>query len=233
MHTSTVLGAADFTYVDSTGDVVAFDAWCPYYQETDRIAFVGEPRRMIRHAGLLTLAIVTRFYDLQRAKGGEFFIYPQHFSVAGLESTVLAKLNVGDGDGQGGVCIRKRIDNACGNLDIWPESQWRYTTDDAGSMLAAALDCGVNRLIWPAGLSLASNDGELVAKLREQVRWVCLYDVEAPNFTIHVEPPVADMVAGSIRQFVDVPALSHSGEAEPQPVYCRCRVGGAELIIAG
>ena len=83
MHTSSILTASDFTYRSITREqteVCDFSAFCPAYNEQDRVGVVTlHPEDGIRHCGIALLAITTCFYDTLRSRYDEFFDYPQHF----------------------------------------------------------------------------------------------------------------------------------------------------------
>ena len=70
---------------------VGFSAFCAEYHEQDRVAVVS-PRLEdgILHTGYALLALTTAFFDAQRARGGDFFVYPQHFAIIGADRSGVA-----------------------------------------------------------------------------------------------------------------------------------------------
>jgi hypothetical protein len=123
MHTATELSSADFAFrVDGRPGSLA--EILPKFAETDRVgAVVRQPCGAVG-ASVLILAAVTAFYDAQRAKGGEFFIYPDYFL-----------FHVGARLGDHGM------------LDIWPAHKEVVVPDEPEELLRAINDRGVTRLL--------------------------------------------------------------------------------------
>jgi hypothetical protein len=123
MHTATELSSTDFAFrVDgrpgSLADIL------PKLAEPDRVgAVVRQPCGAVG-ASVLILAAVTAFYDAQRAKSGEFFIYPDYFL-----------FHVGARLGDHGM------------LDIWPAHKEVVVPDEPEELLRAINDRGITRLL--------------------------------------------------------------------------------------
>ena len=85
MHTSQALRSTHFEYQrPGPGGRVAFSAFCANYHDQDRVGVVSpQLEDGILHTAYALLALTTAFYDVQRASGGDFFIYPQHFAIIG------------------------------------------------------------------------------------------------------------------------------------------------------
>ncbi len=89
MHTSQQLRSSHFEYRRPGADGrVDFSAFCAQYHDQDRVCVVS-PRLEdgVLHTAYALLALTTAFYDVQRATGSDFFIYPQHFAIIGQDSS--------------------------------------------------------------------------------------------------------------------------------------------------
>ena len=87
MHTSSILKAEDFEfwgYSDEGPVQMECPRLCPGYAETDRVAIVSPWfEDGVVNVPLAILSMATAFYDVQRARGTEFFDYPRHFALVG------------------------------------------------------------------------------------------------------------------------------------------------------
>jgi hypothetical protein len=123
MHTAQELSSQAFA-IRVDGRTGTFDDVFPGFVEHDRVGVV------VRHpcgavgASTLILAAVTAFYDVQRAKGVEFFIYPDYFL-----------FHVGARLGDHGM------------LDIWPAHKEVVVPDVPDELLRAINDRGITRLL--------------------------------------------------------------------------------------
>jgi hypothetical protein len=96
----------------------------PDFVEHDRVgAVVRRPCGAIG-ASVLILAAVTAFYDVQRSKADEFFIYPDYFLFH-------SGARLGDH----------------GMLDIWPSHKEVVVADEPEALLRAINDRGITRLL--------------------------------------------------------------------------------------
>jgi hypothetical protein len=123
MHTATELSSTDFAVrVDGRSGSLA--DILPRFAEPDRVGVV------VRHpcgaigASVLILAAVTAFYDAQRSKSDEFFIYPDYFL-----------FHVGARLGDHGM------------LDIWPGHKEVVVPDVPEELLRTINDRGITRLL--------------------------------------------------------------------------------------
>ncbi|MGH2882146.1 MAG: hypothetical protein ACRDPA_05505, partial [Solirubrobacteraceae bacterium] len=123
MHTAEELSSPSFA-IQVDGRAATLDELFPGFVEHDRLGVV------VRHpcgavgASTLILAAVTAFYDAQRAKGEEFFIYPDYFL-----------FHVGARLGDHGM------------LDIWPAHKEVVVADEPEELLRAINDRGITRLV--------------------------------------------------------------------------------------
>jgi hypothetical protein len=127
MHSSTELNSRSFEV--RVGDAPAsIDDLLPGFDERDRLGVVVRQPLGAVGASTLLLAAVTAFYDIQRAKSKEFFIYPDNFT-----------FHVG----------RRHGDHSM--LEVWPGHKEVVVTDDAEELLRAINDRAVTRLLVPDG----------------------------------------------------------------------------------
>ena len=202
MHTSSIFASSDFQYwhLDGNGGTqVDFATFCPAYSEFDRVGVVcPHLEDGVLNTAYALLGITTSFYDIHRARGDEFFNYPQHFAF--IASTA-------DGvSTRGGPLPLER--NAMGapwsNLDVWPESQWIPASGTATGMLEKVFSFQINRLFWPEGFAPEADEIPLPTRVRRlllaRLKTVYYYNPTAPNVEIHVVQKVEDIVQGSIAQ---------------------------------
>ena len=200
MHTSTVLQSTDFEYsVSRSGQMVGatFEEFCPDYSELDRTAVIAP----VVEDGLLStatalLAQTTAFYDIQRSKSDDFFIYPQHFAI----------LNFGD-EGLGARSGRLDVDftNAeppWGNLDVWPSCKLIPVDDGVLPHLKAVFDHQMNRLYWPQAFFPRSAPANPLPEytrrmLASSLKSVYLYGSDTVNVEVRASDAGEEIVEGS------------------------------------
>ena len=125
MHSSTELRSSMFA-IELEGRKVSLDEVLPGFDERDRLGIVvREPFGAVGASALLTAA-VTAFYDAQRARADDFFIYPDYFL-----------FHVG----------RPLGDHSM--LDVWPSHKEVVVDDDPEAILEAINDRAVTRLLVP------------------------------------------------------------------------------------
>ncbi len=150
MHSSSELRSAAFD-IELDGASATLDDLFARFEARDRVgAVVRDPVGAVG-ASTLLLAAVTRFYDFQRAMGGEFFIYPDYFLFH----------------------VDRRLGDH-GMLDIWPSHKEVVVADDPEHLLEAINDRGITRLLVPDGRpadprlqrqTLASAEGRIASAL--------------------------------------------------------------------
>lgn len=152
MHTSRELSSAAFSVriggrPAKLGDV--FD----HFTEQDRLGVVVRRPCGAAGASTLILATVTAFYDLQRAKQDDFFIYPDYFVFH----------------------VRQRWGNH-GRLDIWPPHKEVVVQDNPDALLCAINDRAVTRLLVEEARRGEPELGrESVASARARIATVLAY----------------------------------------------------------
>jgi hypothetical protein len=113
------------------GRPASIEALFPGFGEHDRLGLVMRQPCGAVGASALIAATITAFYDIQRSRGGDFFIYPDYYL-----------FHVG----------RPLGDHA--RLDIWPRRKEVVVEDDSQRVLEAIDDRGITRLLvedGPAG----------------------------------------------------------------------------------
>lgn len=106
------------------GRRTGFESVFPSFSEDDRVGVVVRKPCGAVGASILILASITAFYDIQRSRSKDFFIYPDYFL-----------FHVGQRLGD-----HRR-------LDIWPSHKEVVVDDDPEALLRAINDRGVTRLL--------------------------------------------------------------------------------------
>lgn len=168
MHTSTRLSSTDFQFFrhSPTGaHPITFADFCPDYHELDRVGVVSPTLEAgVYHTSYALLALTTAFYDRLRARGGDFFDYPQHFAFVGAEGDSICT-------GNGPLPLTKpKLWDAWSWLDVWPANKWVPTPVTATGMVQRVFDYQINRLFWPRSLQPQGNEAELPAYVWKMLR---------------------------------------------------------------
>jgi hypothetical protein len=152
MHSSSELRSDSFA-ITLDGERASIEQVFPGFGERDRLGVV------VRHpcgavgASTLLLAAITAFYDLHRARGGEFFIYPDYFL-----------FHVGGPLGDHSM------------LDVWPSHKEVVVPDEAESLLEAINDRAITwLLVEDREPSLARLQRETLASARGRIRGAFAY----------------------------------------------------------
>jgi hypothetical protein len=127
MHSSRELRSSSFEITVGGREVRLVDLF-DGFGEYDRLGVViRRPCGGVGASALIT-ATITAFYDLQRARGPDFFVYPDYFL-----------FHVGGPLGDHG------------RLDIWPSRKEVVVPDDAEQVLEAINDRAITRLVVEDG----------------------------------------------------------------------------------
>ena len=140
MHSATELTRDSFTITIEGRQAELADVF-PGFQWSDRLGVVVRSPCSGDGASALILAAVTGFYEQQRARSDDFFIYPDYFV-----------FHVGTRHGDHGM------------LDVWPDHKEVTVPDDAEALLQAINDRGITRLVVENG---AARQPELSRHTRE------------------------------------------------------------------
>jgi hypothetical protein len=209
MHTSKVLRATDFKYWRlHEGDAVQTDLrnFSPGYHVQDRIAIVSPSLEDgVLNAGYAILALTTAFYGVMRARGEDFYDYPQHFALLGADeegiNTGAGRLPIDD----------ETIGAVWGGLDVWPDSNWIPARETVSGMLRKVFDLQINRLFWPENLATDEDQSTFPIYVRKllkaRLKTVYYYNTATPNVEIRVTQPAEDTVQKSIAR---LPAIEGS-----------------------
>lgn len=129
MHSASELTSDSFTITIDGRPAELADVF-PGFHGSDRLGVVvRSPCGGVGASGLI-LAAVTGFYDHQRARSDDFFIYPDYFV-----------FHVGRRHGDHGM------------LDVWPGHKEVTVPDDAEGLLQAINDRGITRLVVEDGVA--------------------------------------------------------------------------------
>ncbi len=218
MHTSRVLAARDFEYWKCGGNgltSVPFKEFCPDYVESDRTGIVSPCLEDgILHASYAILALTTAFYDAWRARGDDFFIYPQHFAILDVSEK-------GVNTGSGRLTLDKeRLGWPWGNLDVWPDSKWVPSDGSVSGALKKAFDLQINRLLWPESFVPGGRESRLpdyaFKMMRTYLKSVHYYRSAEPDVEIRARSNVNEVVQTSRYRLSQLEGLSagHSSAAD-------------------
>lgn len=223
MHTSTRLCADDFQVWrhSPTGLQPAdFTTFCPDYHELDRIGVVSPTLEAgVHHTSHALLALTTAFYDILRARGTDFFDYPQHFAFVGATDGHLCT-------GNGSLPLdTPNLWDAWSWLDVWPANKWVPTPLTATAMIQRVFDYQINRLFWPRSLQPGANEPALPPyvwqMLRTRLKAVYYYsavesnqsEVAVESIEVRAKPGVVTLVQES---FARLPEELRSGQIWPR-----------------
>tara|TARA_Y100000588_G_C14147646_1_gene879109 strand:- start:303 stop:1049 length:747 start_codon:yes stop_codon:yes gene_type:complete len=202
MHTSTVISSPDFQFwkIDSEdGSQVKFEAFCPNYHEQDRTAVVSPILEDgVLNTGYALLAMTAVFFDIQRSRSTDFFIYPQHFALLDMDDhgvvTHHGRLPL-DQETTGGPWA---------NLDVWPESKWYGAPGTASGMLQKVLDLQINRIFWPENLGPGEDENLLpdygFKMLRSVLKSVYYYNADSPDIEVRANQAAQDVFGESVKR---------------------------------
>jgi hypothetical protein len=160
----------------------------PSFSALDRAGFVVRRPCGLVGASALVMAAVTAFYDVQRASGADFFIYPDYFV-----------FHVG------------RKLGAHNRLDIWPSHKEVVVADEPEEVLRAINDRGVTRLVVEDG---APGEGafarETLASARARISTAVVYSPNGrardADVAIASNDVTETYVSAVLEQSRDVPA---------------------------
>lgn len=221
MHTSTELHADDFQYAllqAGAEAALTFDAMFPDYHRQDRVAVVGATMEgAVRAARGTLLALTTGFYDALRARGGEFFDYPQHFCIlAGDERGIRTEAGFKPMD-------LATIGKPWTMLDVWPDSKWHTALPSVTGLMRAVFAMQIDRLFWPESIrsSLPAGEGarlpEYIRKtLATHLKQVWYYDTSSPTHRVTYGDAAQAMIDQSegplLKLLNDSPPVQHRAE---------------------
>jgi hypothetical protein len=188
VHSSRELRSSAFAVSVDGGDTTLASVF-PDFVAADRLGIVVRRPCGVVGASALLMCAVTAFYDVQRARGEDFFIYPDYFVFhAGRK---LGRHN---------------------RFDIWPPHKEVVVAGEPEELLRAINDRGVTRLVVEDGVP---GDGAAFARetLASALARIVSAVVYSPNGrTLDADVAIAGndvtehYVAGVLEQSEDVPA---------------------------
>ncbi len=186
MHSSRELASSSFDIaVDGAsarvGDVL------PGFTESDRLGVVIRRPCGGVGASALVLAAITAFYDIQRGRSSDFFIYPDYFV-----------FHVG----------RPLGDHR--RLDVWPPHKEVVVPEEPEEVLRAINDRGITRLIVEDGRPGPGEFApETLASARRRILTALAYSANGcprdPDVTIAGNTVTESYVNGVLERSEDVP----------------------------
>jgi hypothetical protein len=187
VHSSRELRSSAFSVSVDGRDATLSDVFGGF-SDLDRVGIVVRRACGVVGASALLMSAVTAFYDVQRAAGEDFFIYPDYFV-----------FHVG------------RKLGSHNRLDIWPPHKEVVVADEPEEVLRAINDRGVTRLIVEDG---APGEGafarETLSSARARIVSAIVYSSNGRTLDADVSIASNDVtetyVAGVLEQSRDVPA---------------------------
>jgi hypothetical protein len=186
VHSSQELASSAFAVsIDGVPATVA--DLLPGFAAADRLGVVVRRPCAAVGASALLLAAVTAFYDIQRARSEDFFIYPDYFV-----------FHVG-----------RRL-GSHNRLEIWPPHKEVVVADDPEELLRAINDRGVTRLVVEDG---APGEGsfarETLASARDRILTALAFGPNGrardADVSIASNEVTESYVGGVLEQSRDVP----------------------------
>jgi hypothetical protein len=195
MHSADQLRSSSFR-IAHDGRELALTELFDGFEERDRLGVVvRHPCGAVGASALIT-ATVTAFYDIQRSRAPDFFIYPDYFL-----------LHVG----------RRLGDHSM--LDIWPSHKEVVVADDAERVLEAVNDRAVTRLVVEDGEpgDAPVLERETLASARARIAACLAYSPSGrvPDADVRIESnPVAESYVDAVLEpEAQLPELRAGDEA--------------------
>ncbi len=194
MHSSRELRSALFE-IDAAGRRARVEDVFEGFGEQDRLGVViTRPCGAVGASALIT-ATITAFYDIHRARGGDFFVYPDYFL-----------FHVG----------RPLGDHA--RLDVWPRRKEVVVAAEPQAILEAIDDRAITRLLVEDGRPGAPDlDEEAVASARGRIATCVAYGaggrVAAPDVRVASNPVAEGYVEAILDPEARIAKLRAEGAA--------------------
>ena len=197
MHSARELRSSDFA-IEAAGRRARLEELLEGFAEQDRLGLVmSRPCGAVGASALIT-ATITAFYDIQRARGPDFFIYPDYFL-----------FHVG----------RPLGDH--GQLDVWPSRKEVVVGEQPQQILEAIDDRGITRLLVEDGAPREpALEPETLASARARIATCLAYS--ASGRVEHADVRIASnpVSEGYVRQVLDPEARiaklrAQSGNGKP------------------
>jgi len=187
VHSSRELSSAAFQ-ISIDGAPATMADLLPGFAAADRLGLVVRRPCAAVGASALLLAAVTAFYDFQRARSDDFFIYPDYFV-----------FHVG-----------RRL-GSHNRLEIWPPHKEVVVEDEPEELLRAINDRAITRLAVEDGVpGEAAFARETLASARDRILTALAYSPNGrardADVTIGSNEVAESYVDGALEQSRDIPA---------------------------
>jgi hypothetical protein len=219
MHSSRELRSSAFD-VRVEGAPAALAGVLDGFEASDRVGIVARRPCAVVGCSALLMAAITAFYDVQRARSEDFFVYPDYFVFH----------------------VARRLGRH-NRLDVWPPHKEVVVADEPEELLRAINDRGITRLLVEDGAP-GERDGfarETLASARGRIRTALAYSatgrVRDADVAIASNDVVETYVEGVLAQSEEVPladreriAAARTGlreDARPAETYRRIGLGEA------
>jgi len=187
VHSSRELRSSSFR-IAIDGTPATIDDLLPGFADSDRLGVVVRRPCGVVGSSALVLAAVTAFYDIQRERSEDFFIYPDYFVFH----------------------IGRKL-GSHNRLEIWPPHKEVVVADEPEEVLRAINDRGVTRLVVEDG---APGEGafarETLASARARIVSALAYTANGRtrdgDVAIASNEVTESYVSGVLEQSRDVPA---------------------------
>ncbi len=184
MHSSSELRSDAFA-ITLDGEPASIVQVLPGFGERDRLGVVVRHPYGAVGASTLLLAAITAFYDLQRGRGGEFFIYPDYFL-----------FHVGGRLGDHSM------------LDVFPSHKEVVVPDDPEALLEAINDRAITWLLVQDGKPApASLQRETLASARSRIRGAFAYSPQGRVVDSDLRIAGSEMTESYVRAVLDPDGL--------------------------
>jgi hypothetical protein len=186
MHSSRELHSSAFD-VRVEGEAATLADVLPGFEAADRVGAVARRPCAAVGCSALLMAAITAFYDIQRARSEDFFIYPDYFVFH----------------------VARRLGRH-NRLDVWPPHKEVVVADEPEELLRAINDRAITRLLVEDGAP-GERDGfarETLASAHARIRTSLAYSatgrVGAADVAIASNDIVETYVEGVLEQSDDV-----------------------------
>jgi hypothetical protein len=210
MHSSRELRSSSFE-IRVAGRLARLEELFEGFGEQDRLGVVMSRPCAAVGASALISATVTAFYDIQRTRGPDFFVYPDYYL-----------FHVG----------RPLGDHA--RLDVWPRRKEVVVPDDPDAILEAIDDRAITRLLVEedaTGRDAAARDAELAASARGRIVTCLAYSptgrVARPDVRIASNP----VTEGYVEAILDPEARIADLRAEAGGAGAAARIAAIETRL--
>jgi hypothetical protein len=209
MHSASELRSSMFE-LEVEGRRARLDELFAGFTEHDRLGVVMHAPCGAVGASALIAATVTAFYDIQRSRGGDFFVYPDYYL-----------FHVGRPLGQHGM------------LDVWPRHKEVVVADAPEAILEAIVDRAITRLVVEDGPARApALEAEALASAQARIATCLTYSPSGRVADADVRITSNPVTEGYVEAILDpearVERLRSEGDGEDAVAWIEERMGEVE-----